>query len=164
MDIMARKADVSFSADRYAETVSLRIKNRRVRLIKPQTFMNLSGKAVRYWMQQDQLQPHQLIVVTDDLALPFGRIRLRTKGSDGGHNGLKDIQNTLQTQQYPRLRFGIGQEYALGRQVDYVLSPWSASESKALLERLQKASDALETAVLQGMGQAMSQFNNQEPQ
>ena len=121
--------------------------------------MNLSGKAVRYWLDKEKIPLENLLVVTDDLNLPFGTIRIKTKGSDGGHNGLKDIQNTLQTNKYNRFRFGISDEFSKGRQVDYVLGEWDEEENKKLPERLEKASKAIESFGLAGINNTMNTFN-----
>jgi PTH1 family peptidyl-tRNA hydrolase len=121
--------------------------------------MNLSGKAVRFWVQQEKISPGNWCVIADDLALPFGQLRLRPSGSDGGHNGLKNIQETMQTQQYLRLRWGIGSEFAKGRQSDFVLGKWSAEEEAALPAYISRAADCIETLIANGQQQAMSLFN-----
>lgn len=121
--------------------------------------MNLSGKAINYWLQHEKIPLENLLVVVDELALPFGSIRLKTKGSDGGHNGLKSIQQILGTSNYSRLRFGIGNDYPKGQQVNYVLSPWSADENAALSPLIEKATDAIKSFVLAGPGITMTQFN-----
>ena len=121
--------------------------------------MNLSGKAVRYWLDQEKIPVEHLLVVTDDLNLPFGTLRLKTKGSDGGHNGLKDIQQTLQTTQYARFRFGISDAFSKGRQVDYVLGTWTDEERDALSERLPVASELIESFGLAGANRTMNAFN-----
>jgi PTH1 family peptidyl-tRNA hydrolase len=157
---LAGEHSVSFQPGRYAEVTTLRVKNKRLRCIKPTTYMNLSGQAVRYWLQQDKLSPSRCLVVMDDLALPFGKLRLRKKGSDGGHNGLKDIQARLGTDQYPRLRFGIGNGFHPGEQIRYVLSEWSPEEQEAMPERLAVATEAIRAAVLEGVATAMNRYNN----
>lgn len=121
--------------------------------------MNLSGKAVKYWMDKEKIPLDNVLVITDDINLPFGTIRLKTKGSDGGHNGLKDIQNTLQTSQYNRFRFGVGAEFSKGKQVDYVLGKWNSEENQALPERLQKAADLVLSFIFAGTKNTMNQFN-----
>ena len=121
--------------------------------------MNLSGKAVNYWLKQEKVPLENLLVITDDLNLPFGSIRLKKKGSDGGHNGLKDIQATLGTTAYNRFRFGISDEFSKGRQVDYVLSQWTDEEQQQLKERLEFSSKAVESFVLSGMDNTMNNFN-----
>ena len=122
--------------------------------------MNLSGKAVSYWMNQEKISKEHLLVLTDDLALPFGKIRIRTKGGDGGHNGLKNINEILGNNEYSRLRFGIGDEFHKGKQVDYVLSKWSDEENKALEERLKVCGEAVKSFVFRGAGQTMTEFNS----
>lgn len=159
LDALAGASGILFSAERYAHRAQLSLKGRQVVLIKPQTYMNLSGKAVDYWLKQENIPLENLLVITDDLALPFGSIRIKTKGSDGGHNGLKDIQATLNTTTYARFRFGIGSEFAKGRQVDYVLGKWSEEEQKALPERLEMSTKAIQSFVLAGVAITMNQFN-----
>lgn len=134
-------------------------KGRKLFLLKPSTYMNLSGKAVRYWMEQKDIPVEHLLVITDDLNLPFGTLRLKTKGSDGGHNGLKDIQHQLQTTSYARLRFGIGSEYARGAQVDYVLGTWDSEELRGLPERLDRFAAAALSFVFAGPSNTMNTFN-----
>ena len=121
--------------------------------------MNLSGKAVRYWMTELKIQPQNILVVLDDIAIPFGSLRLRIKGSDGGHNGLKDIDATLGNNNYPRLRFGVGNEFAKGRQVDYVLGNWSVEEQKLLAEKIKLAGEAVNSFMFEGVERAMSKYN-----
>ncbi|MCS6933728.1 MAG: aminoacyl-tRNA hydrolase [Chitinophagales bacterium] len=158
-DALATTASAPFISDRYAQVATLRLKGKGIYIIKPTTYMNLSGKAVKYWLQQLQLPPENLLVVVDDVALPFGVIRLRGKGSDGGHNGLKDIDACLGHQQYPRLRFGIGNHYPKGRQVDYVLGKWTSEEAAQLDEKIHIAVQAIQSFVLEGIERAMSRFN-----
>jgi PTH1 family peptidyl-tRNA hydrolase len=136
-----------------------KIKGRTFILLKPSTFMNLSGKAVLFHLRKEKLEPAQLLVITDDLNLPFGAIRLKSKGSDGGHNGLKDIQNTLQTSVYPRFRFGISNTFGRGQQIDYVLGQWSEEERKLMPERLEKTLEIIPSFGLSGLGQTMNHFN-----
>jgi len=121
--------------------------------------MNRSGKALKYWMEKEKIPLANVLVVTDDINLAFGTLRLKTKGSDGGHNGLKDIQNVLQTATYNRLRFGVGADFRQGRQVEYVLGKWSDEEHIALKERLDKASEAIHSFVLSGVSVTMNQYN-----
>ena len=135
------------------------LKGRKLILVKPNTFMNLSGKAVRYWMQITKVESNNLLVITDDLNLPFGTLRLKTKGSNGGHNGLKDIKDKLNTIHYNRLRFGISNEFSKGRQVDYVLGEWTDEESEKLDERLEQASKMLISFAMSGVNHTMNQFN-----
>ncbi len=159
LDALASASNSVFSPDRYADTCTVKSKGRQFVLIKPNTFMNLSGKAVRYWLDKEKISIENLIIVTDDLALPFGKIRIRKKGSDGGHNGLKSINELLQTQQYNRLRFGIGSEFSKGKQVDYVLGEWTAEERKTLQERIDLSSNAIVAIGLAGVNRAMGDFN-----
>lgn len=121
--------------------------------------MNLSGKAVKYWLQQTKTEPSGLLVITDDVSLPFGKLRLRAQGSDGGHNGLKSINEILQTNQYARLRFGIGNDYPKGKQADYVLSQWNNTEQTDLPQFIEKAADAVVCFALEGLERAMNKFN-----
>jgi PTH1 family peptidyl-tRNA hydrolase len=150
---------VPFSTDRYASRAEVRHKGRTFVLIRPSTYMNLSGNAVRYWLQQEKLTPEQMMVVTDDLALPFGKIRIRGKGSDGGHNGLKHIIEILGHDNYPRLRFGIAAEFSKGQQVDYVLGNWNEEERKTLDERIDLAAKACFSFGLIGLPRTMNEFN-----
>ena len=159
LDALAGASNAVFSPDRYADVARISLKGRKITLIKPQTFMNLSGKAVRYWMNEEGIPLENILVVTDDLALPFGTIRLRSKGSDGGHNGLKSIQELVGSTAYPRLRFGIGDAFSKGQQVDYVLGEWGEEEQKALPDRLEIAVKAMQTFALAGLATAMNQCN-----
>ena len=160
LDALAKSADTSFESDRYASRASLRFKGRNLILMKPATYMNLSGKAVNYWLQKEKIPVENLLVVTDDLSLPFGKLRLKGKGSDGGHNGLKHIIDTLSTTSYPRLRFGIGSEFGRGQQVDYVLSNWTEEEQQILPERIALATELIKSFATIGIAQTMNQFNN----
>ena len=139
--------------------VETRLKNKLLVLLKPSTFMNLSGNAIRYWLQKEKLENDKLLVVVDDLALPFGTLRLKTKGSDAGHNGLKHIQELI-GQNYPRLRFGIGSEFPRGHQVDYVLDEFSDEEKQKLPERIETAVDIIRSFCLAGVDITMNQYNN----
>lgn len=150
----------NFTSDRLADVAHLKFKGKQLVVIKPTTFMNLSGKAVNYWLQSEKITAHSMLVITDDLALPFGTLRVRKKGSDGGHNGLADIIRTLNSQEFARLRFGIGSEFPKGRQVDYVLGEWSKEESAALAERIDKAVQIVKSFVTIGIDRTMSDFNN----
>lgn len=161
LDKLAGESGTFFSPSRYGDVAQFKYKGRTFFLVKPSTFMNLSGKAVNYWMQQEKIPLERLLVITDDLALPFGTIRLRGKGSDGGHNGLRHINETLGTQNYARLRFGIGSDFAKGQQVNYVLSNWSNDEEAALPERLEVAANASISFGTAGLSETMTRFNNQ---
>ena len=159
VDAWAQASTARFSPDRYGDRAQITLKGRTIVLIKPNTFMNLSGKSVAYHLEKERIDPAQLLVITDDLNLPFGTIRLKEKGSDGGHNGLKSIQETLQTTQYNRLRFGISDDFSAGRQVDYVLGLWSEQEQAALSKRLEKTDEAIPSFGLAGMAITMNTYN-----
>lgn len=159
LDALAATAGVRFLPDRYADRAELRHKGRTFILAKPGTFMNLSGKAVRYWMDQEDIPADRMLVVTDDLALPFGAVRIRSKGGAGGHNGLTSIIELIGTEEFPRLRFGIGSEFARGRQSDYVLGVWTEEERKTLSERIELAGKAILQFGLLGVASAMNNFN-----
>lgn len=149
-----------FSTDRLVTIHHTRFKGKGVVVIKPTTFMNLSGKAVQYWLQAEKIPVNHLLVVTDDLALPFGTLRMKKSGGAGGHNGLTDIIDTLQTENFPRLRFGIGSEFQRGKQVDYVLGEWSEDEQKILNERIDQAVLMIKSFIGIGIDRTMSDFNN----
>lgn len=149
-----------FKTDRYADVCHFKFKGRTLVLVKPNTYMNLSGKAVNYWLQQEKIQLENLLVITDDLALPFGKLRMKGKGSDGGHNGLKDINTVLNTQQYARLRFGIGNEFLKGNQVNYVLGNWSEKEEETLEERIKLGIQIIKGFCTIGLQRTMSTYNN----
>ena len=160
VDALAEKAGVSFTSCRYGDMAKVKVKNVELLLLKPSTFMNLSGVAVRYWMNKEKLPLENLLVVVDDLALPFGAIRLRSGGSDAGHNGLKNIASELGTQKYSRLRFGIGQDFPRGGQIDYVLGKFPEEERAQLPERIAVADDAIKAYALSGLAFAMTHYNN----
>ncbi len=160
LDYLANQENLIFESARHGLTTTFKFKGRSLILLKPNTYMNLSGKAIQYWLQAEKIPIENLLVITDDLALPFGTIRIRAKGSDGGHNGLKSIQEILNRTDYARLRFGIGSEFNKGSQVNYVLSQWSSDENSALPERLQKCTDAVKSFATVEMGFTMSNFNN----
>ena len=161
LDELASSSSIFFSADRYASRAELKHKGRTYVLIKPTTYMNLSGKAVNYWMQQEKIPVDRVMVITDDINLPFGKVRIRRKGSDGGHNGLKSINQILGRQDYPRLRFGVGDEFRKGQQIDYVLGKWSPEEEKHLQNRLILCSQAVLAFGAIGIERTMNEFNNQ---
>lgn len=160
LDAMAKESGVSFKADRLGDVARAKHRGRQLVLLKPSTFMNLSGKAVRYWLDAEKLSVDRMLVITDDLNLPFGTLRLRGKGTDGGHNGLKDIQGVLGTSAYPRLRFGVGAEFGPGGQVDHVLGSFSSEEEKAMDERLDKVAGLMRSFAFIGLERTMSAFNN----
>ena len=160
LDAFADASNICFEPDRLADRAVLKFKGRTLILIKPNTFMNLSGKAVNYWIQKEKIATTNLLVITDDIALPFGKIRIKPKGSDGGHNGLKDIQLVLNSNKYSRLRFGVGSEFNPGNQVNYVLGEWSKEEEKALEERAETIGNAIKSFVTIGLDRTMNEFNN----
>nr|WP_246454569.1 aminoacyl-tRNA hydrolase [Hyunsoonleella aquatilis] len=159
LDHFASKEDVSFETQKLGDVAIYKLKGRTFIFLKPSTFMNLSGKAVQYWLTKEKVPLENLLVVTDDLNLPFGSIRLKTKGSDGGHNGLKDIQDKLNTTKYNRFRFGISDAFSKGRQVDYVLGEWTEDEYSKLPERLDKSLELIKSFVLSGVNNTMNTFN-----
>ena len=159
LDHLAETNDISFETVKLGDVATLKIKGRTLILLKPSTYMNLSGKAIKYWLEKEKIPLENLLVVTDDLNLPFGSLRLKTKGSDGGHNGLKDTQDKLQTVKYNRFRFGISDEFSKGRQVDYVLGEWSDDENSKLKERLKISAELIKSFVLAGVNTTMNQFN-----
>jgi len=153
-------SDNTFESARHGEIFKLRTKGRSVLLLKPSTYVNLSGKAVSYWMQKEKIKLENVLVVTDDLALPFGTLRLRAKGNDGGHNGLKNINEVLGTNKYARLRFGISGDFQPGQQVDFVLGKWSRQEQETLEERIEMAGKIILSFCTAGVNRTMSDFNN----
>lgn len=160
LDSLAKELEGSFTMDRHAEVAEVKYKGRSLVLVKPTTFMNLSGKAVSYWMQQIKVPLENIVVITDDLALPFGKLRMKGKGSDGGHNGLANIQQTLGTGNYTRLRFGVGNDFQKGRQVDYVLGEWSAEEKETLQDRISVAKEFVKSYCTIGLQMTMTNWNN----
>lgn len=152
--------DTPFESCRYGDMAKVRVKNCELIILRPSTFMNLSGVAVRYWMNKEKLPLENLLVIVDDIALPFGAIRLRKGGSDAGHNGLKNIASELGTQAYFRLRFGVGNDFPRGGQIDYVLGKFTEEQQKALPARIDVAVDAVKAYALSGMDFAMNHFNN----
>lgn len=159
LDTLAEKESFTFETQKLGDVGSLKIKGRSVLCLKPSTYMNLSGKALKYWMEKEKIPLENVLVITDDINLAFGTIRLKTKGSDGGHNGLKDIQNVLQTNVYNRFRFGVGSNFSKGRQIEYVLGEWSEEEQKALPERLDRATELIKSFVFAGVKNTMNAFN-----
>jgi len=160
LDAFAEASNVFFENQRYGAIATCRLKGHSLILLKPSTFMNLSGNAVRYWMQQEKIPLEQVLIVVDDLALPFGLLRLKANGSAAGHNGLKNIQEILGTQDYARLRFGIGNEFPKGHQVEHVLSPFLKEEQDLMSARLEKAGEIIKSFCLSGLQTTMNQFNN----
>lgn len=160
VNALAEDLGASFTENRYGATAHARVKNCELTLLKPNTFMNLSGNAVRYWLQKENIPVENLLVVVDDLALPFGTLRLKPKGSDAGHNGLKNIQELLGTQVYSRLRFGIGSDFPRGRQVEYVLGQFEAEELAHMPEITKLAVEIIKSFCLAGVERTMNQYNN----
>lgn len=160
LDVLAKGSNIFFDANRYAFSAEYKFKGRAFILIKPTTFMNLSGKAVNYWLQKEKIPKENLMVITDDIALPFGTLRMKPQGNDGGHNGLKNIREILGTSDYPRLRFGIGSNFPKGKQVEYVLSEWNEEEKKILPERITLAAEAIKSFGIVGIQKTMSEYNN----
>ena len=159
LDAFAKASNISFQDKRYGFVAHMRVKNQELVLLKPSTYMNLSGNAVRYWMQQEKIPLENLLVLVDDLSLPVGTIRMRQGGSDAGHNGLKHIAQMLGTQAYNRLKFGIGNDYPRGGQIDFVLGHFSPEDEKVVDERVLVACDAIKAYALSGMQFAMCNYN-----
>ena len=159
LDRFAEQEDITFLTEKLGDITTYKLKGRTLIFLKPSTFMNLSGKAVLYWLTKEKIPLENLLIITDDLNLPFGNVRVKTKGSDGGHNGLKDIQDKLQTTTYNRFRFGISDAFNKGRQIDYVLGEWTEDECAKLEERLDKSSEIIKSFVLSGINNTMNLFN-----
>lgn len=159
LDALAKASNLVFEDKRYGFVTTLRVKNQSLILLKPSTYMNLSGNAVRYWMNEKKIPLENLLIVVDDLALPFGEIRMRPSGSEGGHNGLKHITSVLGTQQYARLRFGIGNDFPRGGQIDFVLGEFPPSDLERMDERLDVACEAVKAYALSGLQFAMNHYN-----
>ncbi len=160
LDALAGASNVSFKDKRYGFVGEMKYRARTYWLLKPSTFMNLSGNSVRYWLKKLKLPVENLLVVVDDIALPFGTLRLRAKGGDAGHNGLNHIQAILGTTSYARLRFGIGDDFGRGQQVDYVLSGWSEEQEKKLPERIEMAGEIIKSFGVIGLERTMNVYNN----
>lgn len=158
-DRLADKLKTDFKTERYGEVAKVNYRGKRFIIVKPSTYMNLSGKAVRYWLEKENIDKNNLMVLTDDVNLDFGTIRIRPKGSDGGHNGLKSIQELIGGVQYPRLRFGIGKDYPKGGQVDYVLGKWTPEQMQDLPVLTDKAADAIVNFAQEGLQRTMNKFN-----
>ncbi|WP_165734341.1 aminoacyl-tRNA hydrolase [Polaribacter sejongensis] len=159
VDEVAEEHSATFETEKLGDVANFRFKGRTFVLLKPSTFMNLSGKAVKYWMDKENISVENILVVTDDVNIDFGVIRLKAKGSAGGHNGLKDIQEKLNTQQYARFRFGVGGNYGRGRQVDYVLGEWNKEETSELIERLPTSAKVITSFGTAGLNNTMNTFN-----
>lgn len=160
LDTIAKENNIPFSTDRLADIAKIKFKGKTLVLIKPSTYMNLSGKAVNYWMQAEKITLENILVITDDIALPLGTLRMKGKGSDGGHNGLKNIQETLNTTEYARLRFGVGNEFSKGRQVDFVLGKWDTDEEKLIEPRIKIAVEMVQSFANIGLQRTMTAYNN----
>lgn len=159
LEALAKELGGTFVSQKVADVAEVKFKGRTLILVKPTTYMNLSGKAVNYYLQQQKILKENMVVVTDDLALPFGKLRMKGKGSDGGHNGLKDIQATINSTEYCRLRFGVGSDFHKGQQVDYVLGEWSAEERETLNERIVVATEFLKSFATIGLQLTMTNWN-----
>lgn len=159
VDYLAESHDLKFETQKLGAISTYKFKGRTFILLKPNTYMNLSGKSVLYWLTKEKIPLENLLIITDDLNLPFGTIRLKAKGSDGGHNGLKDIQDKLQTTKYNRFRFGISDAFSKGRQVDYVLGKWSVEEKTAFKERLETSVELIKSFGTAGLNNTMNAFN-----
>lgn len=162
VEALAKEAGASFVSDRLAFHAEMKWKGKQLHLIKPTTFMNLSGKAVKYWMNELKISAENIFILVDDIALPFGAIRIRANGSAGGHNGLKDIEAQLGNNNYARLRFGVGNEFAKGKQVNYVLGKWNAEEMKTLEEKIKVSCEAVKSFATIGLERTMNVFNTKE--
>lgn len=160
LDTLAQENNLKFSTDRLASVAHYKFKGKTLVLVKPSTYMNLSGKAVNYWLQAEKISKENLLVITDDIALPLGTLRMKGKGSDGGHNGLKSIQETLNTSEYARLRFGVGSEFSKGKQVDYVLGKWNDEEQKILVPKIKLAIEMIQSFSTIGLQRTMTAYNN----
>ena len=159
LDYIANQEGISFQTVKLGEVAELKIKGRTLLLLKPNTYMNLSGKVVKYWLEKENIEKENMLVITDDLNLAFGTIRIKTKGSDGGHNGLKNIQLLLNSTEYPRFRFGISDAFKKGQQVNYVLGEWDAEEKEKLKERLEISSEIVKSFALAGLNNTMNTYN-----
>ena len=159
LDALAKDQDSRFETEKLGDISRFRHKGRTFILVKPSTYMNLSGKAVKYWMTQEKILAENICIVTDDIHIDFGSIRIKTSGSAGGHNGLKDIQEKLNTQQYNRFRFGVGGNYSKGRQADFVLGQWTKEEESKLIERIPIATNAILSFGTDGINNTMNKFN-----
>ena len=159
VDYIANQENISFQTSKLGDIAELKIKGRTLILLKPNTYMNLSGKAVKYWLEKENIEKENMLVITDDLNLAFGTIRIKTKGSDGGHNGLKNIQLLLNSTEYPRFRFGISDAFKKGQQINYVLGEWDAEEKEKLKERLQLSSEIVKSFALAGLNTTMNEYN-----
>lgn len=159
-EALAGEAEAVFSSDRYASVCRIRYRGKNLVVIKPSTYMNLSGKAIRYWMDKESVPAERTLVVTDDIALPTGTLRMRKKGGPGGHNGLESIIVTLGTEDFPRLRVGIGNDFSRGYQADYVLGKWTREEEEIMIPKVKTAVEMVKSFVIRGIDQTMTEYNN----
>ena len=159
LNYFANKENITFQTAKLGDVAEFKIKGRNIILLKPNTYMNLSGKALKYWMEKEKIETENILVITDDLNLSFGTIRIKPRGTDGGHNGLKNIQLLLNSSEYPRFRFGISDEFKKGKQIDYVLGEWNEDEKTKLQERLELASQIITSFALTGLDTTMNTFN-----
>lgn len=159
VDAFVKEHEERFSTEKLGDVAKLKIKGKTVIVLKPSTYMNLSGKAVKYWMQKENIKVENLLVITDDLNIDFGKLRIKGKGSSGGHNGLKDIQAMFNSGSYPRFRFGVGSQYKKGRQVDFVLGTWSDEEESQMIERITTCVNAVTSFITAGLSNTMNEFN-----
>ncbi len=160
LDAFSEASNIVFTEQRYGSLVEYKLKGRTLLLLKPSTFMNLSGNAIRYWLQKENIPIENMLVLVDDLALPFGTLRLKDKGSDAGHNGLKSIQEILGHNNYPRLRFGIGNNFPKGQQIEHVLGEWDKEEKEKLPKRIETSIEIIKSFCLAGIQITMNQYNN----
>ncbi|MBC8769089.1 aminoacyl-tRNA hydrolase [Arenibacter sp. BSSL-BM3] len=159
LDSLSSKEDFTFETAKLGDVGTFKVKGRSILCLKPSTYMNRSGKAVKYWMEKENIPHENVLIITDDINLSFGTIRLKTKGSDGGHNGLKDIQQHLLTTNYNRLRIGVGSDFGKGKQIDYVLGEWNEEEKEALVKRYERINELVRSFVLSGVNRTMNEFN-----
>jgi PTH1 family peptidyl-tRNA hydrolase len=159
-DALAQEAEATYKSERYASVTRIRYRGKILVIVKPSTYMNLSGKAVRYWMEKENIPAERTLIITDDIALPMGTLRMRKKGGDGGHNGLENIILTLGTELFPRLRIGIGSDFARGYQSDYVLGKWAGDEEKAMIPKVKSAIEMVKSFIIRGIDQTMTSYNN----
>jgi len=159
LDELVKGTDYKFNTEKLGDVAHYKFKGRTLVLLKPSTFMNLSGKALNYWMKKEKIPLERVLVIVDDIALPFGKLRLKGKGSDAGHNGLKDIAAVLNTTKYPRLKFGVGNDFSRGRQVEYVLGDWSSKEQEELPKYLEQATEFIKSFATIGIERTMNSLN-----
>lgn len=160
LDAIAKENNLKFSTQRLADVAEYKFKGKLLVMVKPSTYMNLSGKAVNYWLQTEKISIENLLIITDDIALPIGTLRMKGKGSDGGHNGLKNIQEVLNTPNYARLRFGVGSDFTKGKQIDFVLGKWKPDEEQLLEPRIKMAIEMIQAFTTIGLQRTMSAYNN----